>query len=110
MPQKTEIRFKTPRRVHYAAQCCDVMRMVSFTLGTRKQKKGNNISGDDKEYDGTPELLELIVATTPDDKIFTNVDYDNYAEIMHSINTLRRNNDESETKSKAHTSRKWKHI
>ena len=29
---------------------------------------------------------------------------------MHSTNTLRRNNDESETKSKANKSWKWKHI
>ena len=31
-----------------------------------------------------------MVATTPDDKIFTNEDYDNYAEIMHSTNASRR--------------------
>ena len=29
---------------------------------------------------------------------------------MHSTNALRRNNDESETKPKAHKSWKWKHI
>ena len=29
---------------------------------------------------------------------------------MHSINALRRNNDESETKPKANRSWKWKHI
>ena len=47
--------------------------MASFTLGTRKQKiKENNIIAGDKEYAGTPGLWELIVATTPDDKIFTN--------------------------------------
>ena len=57
-----------------------------------------------------PGLWELIVATTPDDKIFTNGDYDNYAEIMHSTNALRRNNDENETKPKANKSWKWKHI
>ena len=34
------------------------------------------------------------MARSPDDKIFTNGDYDNYAEIMHSTNALRRNNDE----------------
>ena len=50
------------------------------------------------------------MATTPDDKIFTNGDYDNYAAIMHSTNALRRNNDESETKPKANKSWKWKHI
>ena len=43
-------------------------------------------------------------------KIFTNGDYDNYAEIMHSTNALKRNNDESETKPKANKSWKWKHI
>ena len=50
------------------------------------------------------------MARSPDDKIFTNGDYDNYAEIMHSTNALRRNNDESETKPKANKSWKWKHI
>ena len=42
--------------------------------------------------------------------IFTNGDYDNYAEIMHSTNALRRDNDESETKPKANKSCKWKQI
>ena len=50
------------------------------------------------------------MATTPYDKIFTNGDYDNYAEIMHLTNALRRNNDESEIKPKANKSWKWKHI
>ena len=54
--------------------------------------------------------MELIVATTPNDTMFTNGDYDNYAEIMHSINVLRRNDDESETKHKANKSWKWKPI
>ena len=38
------------------------------------------------------------------------MDYDNYAEIMHSTNVLRRNNDESGTKHKANNIWKWKHI
>ena len=50
------------------------------------------------------------MATTSDDKIFTNGDFDNYAEIMHSTYALRRNNDDSETKPKANQSWKWKHI
>ena len=41
------------------------------------------------------------VTTTTDDKISSNGDLDNYAEIMHSTNGLRRNNDESENKPKA---------
>ena len=82
-----------------------------FYFGNKKAKiKGNNIIVGEKEYAGTPGLWELIVATTPDDKIFTNGDYDNFAEIMHSTNALRRNNDESETKPKANKSWKWKHI
>ena len=76
-----------------------------------KIKEYNIIVGD-SEYVGTPGLSKLIVASTPDDKIFTKMftNYDNYAEIMHSTNTLRRNNDESEIKPKANKSWKWKHI
>ena len=68
-----------------------------FYIGNKEAKiKDNNIIVGNKEYTGTPGLWELIVATSPDDKIFTNGDYDNYAEIMHSANALRRNSDESE--------------
>ena len=54
--------------------------------------------------------MEANRTRSPYDQIFTNGDYDNYAEIMHSTNALRRNNDESETKPKANKSWKWKHI
>ena len=68
-----------------------------FYIGNKDAKiKENNIIVGDKEYVGTRELWEIIVATNPDDKIFTNGDYDNYAEILHSTNAIRRNNDESE--------------
>ena len=78
-----------------------------FYIGNKEAKiKESNIIVGNKEYTGTPGLWELIVARSPDDKIFTNVDYDNYAEITHSTNVLRRNNDESETKPKANKS--WK--
>ena len=76
----------------------------------KAKKKKNNIIVGDKEYAGTPGLWELIVARSPDDKMFTNGDHDNYTEIMHSTNSLRRNNDESETKLKANKSWTWKHI
>ena len=82
-----------------------------FYIGNTEAKiKKNSIIVGDKEYAGTPGLWGLFVAPTPDDKIFTNGDYDNYAEIMHSTNALRRNNDESETKPKANKSWKWKHT
>ena len=86
-------------------------RDCKFYIGNKKAKiKENGIIICEREYAGTPELWELIVATTPDDKIFTNEDYDNYSEIMHLRNALRRNNDESETKPKANKSWKWKDI
>ena len=82
-----------------------------FQIGDKKAKrKENNIIVGHKEYTGTRGLWELIVTTTPDDKLFSNGDLDNYAEIMHSTNALRRNNDESETKPKANKSQKGKHI
>ena len=82
-----------------------------FYIRNKEAKiKENNIVVCDKEYFDTPGLWKLIVATTPDKNIFTNWDYDNYAEIMLSTNSLRRNNDESETKPKANKSWKWKHI
>ena len=72
-----------------------------FYIGNKKAKiKDNNIIVGDKTYTGTPGLWELIVARSPDDRIFTNGEYDNYADIMHSTNALRRNNDESETNRK----------
>ena len=59
-----------------------------FYIGNKEAKiKKNNIIVCDKEYTGTPGLWELIVSRSPDDKIFTNGDYDNYAEIMHSTRT-----------------------
>ena len=82
-----------------------------FYIRNKEAKiKKNNIIVGNKEYAGTPGLWEHIVARSPDDKIFRYGDYDNYAEIMHSTNELRRNNDESETKPKANKSWKWKHI
>ena len=84
---------------------------AKFYIGNKETKiKENNIIVDNREYVGTPGQWEFIVATTPDDKIFTNGDYDNYAEIMPSTNALRKNNDESATKPKANRSRKSKQI
>ena len=80
-------------------------------IGNKEAKiKENNIIVGNKEYAVTPILWELIVARSSDDKIFTNGDYDNYAEVLHSTNAIRRNNDEIETKPKANKSWKLKHI
>ena len=56
-----------------------------FYIGNKEAKiKENNIIFGKQEYTGTPALWQLIVARSPDDTIFTNGDYDNYTEIMHS--------------------------
>ena len=58
-----------------------------FYIRNKEAKiKENNIIVGNKEYSGTLGLCELIVARSPDDKFFTNWDYDNYAAIMHSTN------------------------
>ena len=69
-----------------------------FYIGNNEAKvKENNIIVGDRDYLDTHGLWKLIVATTSDDKIVTNGDYNNYAELLHSRNALRRNNDDSET-------------
>ena len=51
-----------------------------FYIGNKEAKiKENNIIVGDREYAGTPGLWKLIVATTPDENIFTIGYYDNYA-------------------------------
>ena len=55
-----------------------------FYIWNKEAKiKNRNIIVGDKTYTGTLGLWKLIVARSPDDKIFANGDYDNYAEIMH---------------------------
>ena len=61
-----------------------------YIVNKEAKIKENNIIVGNREYAGTPRLWELIVATTPDDKVQTNGDDDNYAEIMHSSNALRK--------------------
>ena len=74
-----------------------------FYIGTKEAKiKEYNIIVGDRKYVGTSRLWELTVATTPDDKIFTNGDYDNYAEIMHSNKCLK----EKQTMTKVKLNRK----
>ena len=54
-----------------------------FYIESKEAKiKENDIIVGDNKYTGTPGLWELTVARSPDDKIFTIGDYDNYAKIM----------------------------
>ena len=65
---------------------------------------------DNEEYGGTPGLWELILSKNPDDSIFTNDDYDNYARFMLKTNTLHRDNDPNSKYPKSSKGQKWKKI
>ena len=63
----------------------------SFFIGDAKVGViDNNIIVGDKEYQGTPGLWELIVMNKPDNEIYTQEDYENYADIMINSNALRQ--------------------
>ena len=70
----------------------------------------NNIMVDGEEYLGTPGLWELIVSKNPDDTIYTNDDYDNYARLMLKTNTLHCDNDPNNVYPKSSKGQKWKRI
>ena len=63
---------------------------------------------DNEEYEGTPGLWDLILSKNPDDSIFTNDDYDNYARLMLKTNALHRNNDPNSKYPKSSKGQKWK--
>ena len=70
----------------------------------------DNIIVGDKEYLGTPGLWELIVMRVPSENIYTQEDYENYAEIMSKTNALRQGNDRNQARPKASKGWKWKYL
>ncbi len=80
-----------------------------FYIGdTRIGITDDNIIVGEKVYQGTPGLWELITMKLPDDEVYDDEDYKNYAEILVNTNALKRDND-SETP-KANKSWKWNHL
>ena len=69
---------------------------------------GNNLIVNDKEYQGTPGLWELITSKTPDSEIFTDGDYEQYQNILVETNAMRQNNDPTSTKPKGSRGQKWR--
>ena len=60
---------------------------------------------------GTPGLWELIVSKKPNDSIYTNEDYDNYARLMLKTNALHRDNNPDSNYSKGNNKgEKWGKI
>ena len=70
--------------------------------------KENNIVVDDEEYEGTPDLWELIVSKEPKD--FTKEDYENYAKLMVKTKTLHVGNNPENKRPKSSKSYKWNTI
>ena len=53
-----------------------------------------------------PGLWELIASKNPDDNIYTNDDYDNYAKLMLKTNALHRNNNPNDNHPKRSSGKK----
>ena len=70
--------------------------------------KENNIVVDDKEYEGTPGLWELIISKKPDETLYTSDDKENYARLMVETGALHQKNNPN--KPRSGSSDKWKKI
>ena len=77
---------------------------------TRIHFNGNNIIVGDREYEGTPGLWELITMKEPNDRVYDDEDYDNYAEIMINTNAMKRGNDGESRTPKSSRGWKWNNI
>ena len=77
---------------------------------TRIHLNENNIIVGEREYEGTPGLWELISMKRPNDRVYDDEDYDNYAEIMINTNALKRDNDGESRTPKASKGWKWNNL
>ena len=81
----------------------------AFYMGDKQVLiSGNNLIVNDKEYQGTPGLWELITSKTPDREIITDGDYEQYQNILVETNAMRQNNDPTSTKPKGSRGQKWR--
>ena len=67
--------------------------------------KGNNIIIEDKEYEGTKGLWELIIFKDPDN--YTEDDYLNYINLLVQTNTIYQGNNPNNPNPKSSKSNKW---
>ena len=70
----------------------------------------DNIIVGEKEYQGTPGLWELITMKIPNDQVYDDEDYGNYADILVNANALKRGNVSESRTPKANKSWKWNHL
>ena len=69
---------------------------------------GDNLFVNNKEYQGTPGLWELITSKKPDPEMFTDDDYEQYQNILVETNAMKQNNDPTSTKPKGSRGQKWR--
>ena len=62
------------------------------------------------KFEGTSGLWELIVSRKPDGNIYTDDDLDQYTALMFLTNSIRRNNDPDEKRSKSSKGWKWNNV
>ena len=70
----------------------------------------DNIIVGEKEYQGTPRLWELITMKLPNDQVYDDEDYENYANILVNTSALKRGNVSESRSPKANKSWKWNHL
>lgn len=83
----------------------------TFYVGNKPVEiRDNNITVDNKEYQGTPGLWELLVSSNPDSNVYTDKDLNNYADILVETNAMRQKNNPNSIKPKSSRSAKWNSI
>ena len=70
----------------------------------------DNIIVGEKEYQGTPGLWELITMKMPNDQVYDDEGYGNYADILVNTKALKRGNVSESRTPKANKSCKWNHL
>ena len=69
---------------------------------------GDNIVVNDKEYQGTPGLWELVTSKNPDKSLIVESDEKNYAKILIDTNAMKRDYNPNETHARqSGKSEKW---
>ena len=72
--------------------------------------KVDDIIIDDKKYEGTEGLWELIVSKKPKEGIYTTDDYIEYINLLTQTNTIYQKNDPTSSNPKSSSSDKWKNL
>lgn len=72
--------------------------------------ENNNFKINDKIYEGTSGLLELLIKKSPNFNIISETDKDNYKQILDDSNAIYKNFDTNSKRLNADSSDKWKFI